>query len=167
MVNLKIKKFNMQITPRKKDFLVVIAWTLVITSIMIKAYLMLYEVPRFRIHGKLYSFYQVPSLSILDMLILVGASFVVSIAFSDLKSIIYGSIASLSLSFVFAVTYGFLYIWFVLDYQHVLFTVPYAWEWALFYAFLNMLWVMFPYIIGISTVCTIMGVLIRGWLMPY
>ncbi len=165
MTNAKSKKFNVQITPKRKDLLVVVLWIAVITLIMVKAHWMLYlRVPRFSARTIIYSTYEPPSLDMLDIVILTVASLVVSMTISDVKSLIYGSAASLSISYILAVIYVFFYIWFVLGYGSVLSLAPFDWEIAVYYSILNMFWVMIPWVMGLSFAGVVVGFFLRGWL---
>lgn len=161
--HLKIKKFNIQVTPIKKDTLVVILWATVISSIMIKAHMLLYQDPLFS-SGSPFVIYRPPSLTIPDMLILTAISMIVTIILSDVKPIIYGFVVSLVLSFIIAVTYVSLFIWYVLGWGDCFSQSAYGWEWALYLGFLNVFYVMVPWVIGTSVVGLVIGVVVRGWI---
>lgn len=162
---LKIGKFNIQITEERKDILAVIVWTTIITLIMIKAHMTLYrEDPLFIGSTRMFCVYRPPSLQVPDMLILIAMSVVVAFILSDIKPIIYGFIVSLSASFIIAVAYASLFIWYVLDWQVCLPELASGWEWAIYFGFLNMIYVMVPWIIGISAIGLMVGILVRGWI---
>lgn len=98
------------------------------------------------------------------MLILIAMSVVVAFILSDIKPLIYGFIVSLSASFIIAVAYASLFIWYVLDWQACLPELASGWEWAIYFGFLNMIYVMVPWIIGISAIGLMVGILVRGWI---
>jgi len=160
----KFKKFDIRITPRKRDFLVVVLWTSLMVLVMVNAHRTLYLKPRFRRSAIPWSPYEPPSLSAPEMLILLAASLLVTLTLSDVKSLIYGSIASLAVSFIIAVAYASLYIWFILDWQTVFSMGPYDWEIVVHFALMNMFWVMFPWVVGLSVVGIVFGFFVRGWL---
>lgn len=165
MIRLKIEKFPIQVTPRRKDILAVMIWTTAISLIMIKAHILLYQDPFFY-SGRPFVRYRPPSLGIPDILILTAMSIVITIVLSDVKPIIYGFISSLVLSFIIAVTYVCLFIWYELGWGGLFSQATYGWEFALYLGFLNMFFVMVPWVIGTSVIGLAIGVVLRGWIMP-
>lgn len=162
---MKIGKINIQITPRRKDALVVMLWTAAISLIMIKAHILMYQQdPLYFYYGSAYVEYRAPSLGVLDILILTAMSIIVTIVLSDVRPIIFGFAASLVLSFVIAVTYVSLFIWYVLGYGNLFSSVAYGWEDALYLGFLNMFFVMVPWVIGASAIGLVVGLIVRGWI---
>lgn len=163
--NLKIKKINIQITPRTKDALVVILWAVAISLIMVKAMILMYQQdPLYYATKKAYVEYRAPSLGIIDILILTAMSVIVTIILSDVKPIIYGFAASLVLSFLIALTYVSSFIWYVLGYSEVLGSFAYGWEEALYLGFLNVFFIMVPWVIGTCAIGLVLGVIVRGWI---
>lgn len=161
---MKIGKFNIQVTLRRKDVLIVILWTIAISLIMIKTHILLYQTPMFRAYKPAFVQYRPPSLEVLDILILAMMSIAVTILFSDVKPIVYGFAASLCLSFIIALTYASLFIWYVLDWQAHLSQDPFGWEVAMYVGFLNTFYIMFPWVIGSSVIGLVVGVLVRVWI---
>jgi magnesium-transporting ATPase (P-type) len=162
---LKIGKINIQITPRRKDALIVIIWAVVIALIMVKAHILMYQNdPLYYTHGKAWVEYKAPSLQTIDMFILAAMSIIVTIILSDVKPIIYGFAASHALSFVIAVGYVSLFIWYTLGYGELFSGVSYGWEDAIYLGFLNMFFVMVPWVIGISAIGLVVGVIVRNWI---
>lgn len=161
---MKIGKINIQITPTKKDALIVIIWAVAIALIMVKAHILMYQNdPLYYKTGKAYVEYKAPSLQTIDMFILAAMSIIVTIILSDVKPIIYGFAASHALSFIIAVGYVSLFIWYALGYGGVL-TYDYGWEDAIYLGFLNMFFVMVPWVIGISAIGLVVGVIVRNWI---
>jgi len=153
---LETKRFNIQITTRGKDVLLVVLWTAIISLIMIKAHIILFQGPLgWRI-------YNPPTLGLLDMLILTVMSVVATIVFSDIKPIVYGFASSLCLSFIIAVTYASLFVWYDMGMGRVA-QSAYDWEWAIYSGFWHMFFLMIPWVIGTSTIGLAMGILIRVW----
>lgn len=162
-MHLKIGKLNIQVTPRRKDFLIVILWTAAISLIMIKAYTLFYlEDP---LGDRFVSVYATPGLGILDMLILTSMSIVVTILLSDVNQIIYGFAGSLILSFIFAVTFASLFIWYVIGVQNLFSQHAYDWEWVIYAGFWKMFPVMVPWVVGTSAIGLVIGIIVRGWMM--
>jgi len=162
---LKIGKINIQITPTRKDVLIVIIWAVAIALIMVKAHILMYQNdPLYYKTGKAWVEYKAPSLEIIDMLILAAMSIIVTITLSDVKPIIYGFAASLILSFIIALGYVSLFIWYALGYGELFSSVPYGWEDAVYLGFLNVFFIMVPWVIGISAIGLVVGVIVRGWI---
>jgi len=163
-MHLKIGEFNIQFALRRKDVLIVLLWTTAMSLIMIKAHILLYQTPMFRNYRPGFIKYQPPSPEALDVLILTVMSIIVTILLSDVNPIVYGFAASLCLSFIIAVTYASLFIWYVLDWQTFLSQDPFGWEVAIYTGFLNMFFVMVPWVIGSNTVGLVVGIIARTWL---
>jgi hypothetical protein len=127
---------------------------------MIKAYMVLvWEHP---MGTDFWCVYANPQLQMVDMLILGVMGIVATLMLSDIKPIVYGFAATLAASFIAAVTYTSLYIWFVLE-MWIPFSTSYGWEWVLYVGFWKMFFVMVPMVIGISAIGLVIGVLLRGW----
>lgn len=160
---MRIGKLNIQIALTRKDALVVALWTTAISLIMIKTYTTFYyEDP---LGDKFMSVYATPTLGVLDMLILVSMSIVVTIALSDISQIVYGFAGSLILSFIVAVTYASLFIWFVMGAERLFSQYAYDWEWVVYAGFWKMFFVMVPWVIGTSAIGLVIGIIVRGWMM--
>jgi len=160
---LKIEKLNIQIALTRKDILVITIWATAISLIMIKTYTIFYlEDP---MGDRFMSVYATPALGILDMLILTSMSIVVTILLSDVNQIIYGFAGSLTLSFIVAVTYASLFIWYVMGAQELFSLHAYDWEWVIYAGFWKMFFVMVPWVLGTSAIGLVIGIIVRGWMM--
>jgi hypothetical protein len=160
---LKIGNINIQIPFGKKDALVVMVWTVIISLIMINAHITMYNSDPLYYHtGAAYVEYRAPSLGIMEMLILPAMAIVVAFILSDIKPVLYGFAAMLILSFIIALVYVTLFIWYALGYGGVL-TYAYGWEDAIYLGFLNVVFIMVPWVIGASAIGLVVGLAIRGW----
>ena len=160
---MKIGKLNIHIALTRKDVLVTTLWATVISLIMIKAYALFYlEDP---LAGRFWCVYATPGLGIVDILILTSMSIVFTILLSDVTQIIYGFAGSLTLSFIVAVTYASLFIWYVMGAQNLSSQHAYDWEWVLYAGFWKMFPVMVPWVVGTSAMGLVIGIIIRGWIM--
>ncbi len=163
--DLKGKKFNLHLSALKIDILIVALWALIITLIIIKAHWTLYATSeRMRNLQLPFSFYSPPSLDGFDMAILLVASMVSIVLLSDIKTIIYGFIASHGVALSIGVAYISWYIWVVLDYQFRYSLDPFGWEEVVFVGILNVVYLAFPWLIGLSVLGLIIGVTIRGFI---
>jgi len=155
-----------QITPTRRDALVVILWAVAMSLIMIKAHILKYQSdPLYYAYRSAWVEYKAASLGIIDIFILAAMGFVITIFMSDVRPIIFGFATSLALSFIIAVTYVSSFIWYTLGYGNVLGGLSYGWEDAIYLGFLNMFFVMVPWVIGASALGIVMGFIIRGWVM--
>jgi len=161
-MHLKIGKLN-KVELTRKDILIITLWATAISLIMIKAYTVFYlEDP---MADRFWCLYATPGLGILDMLILTVMSIVVTILLSDVNQIIYGFAGSLISSFIVAVTYASLFIWYVIGAQELFSLHAYDWEWVLWAGFWKMFFVMVPWVAGTSAMGLVIGIIIRGWMM--
>jgi hypothetical protein len=150
---------------KKRDIFVIAIWTVIMTLVMIKAHYILHATnPRYRNEGAAFIEYLPPTLEIADVLILIAVSITVVVLLTDTKSLVYGYFAAIGLTFTVSVIYSALFIWFILGYETSLSVVPFGWEAALYMGFVSMVWVMFPYILGISAIGAVTGAFIREWL---
>jgi len=164
----KLKILQTRIKKRKKDIALIIAWSVVIALILIKTHQFFYwENEQFSIYKVPYLHYKGPVFSDLDRLLLLAASFLVTLFLSDAKSVIYGYFVSIVLSSLITVIYLFLYIWFVLELGVLLSTIPFGWEWVLFLAIINVFRFMFPIGIVFCLIGVTVGSLTKTWLKPY
>jgi hypothetical protein len=155
----KLNKANLT----RKDILMITLWAIAISLIMIKAYMLFYlEDPN---ADRFWCLYATPGLGISDMVILALMSIVVTILLSDVNQIIYGFAGSLISSFIVAVTYASLFIWYVMGAQELFSLHPYDWEWVLWAGFWKMFFVMVPWVIGTTAMGLAIGIIIRGWMM--
>lgn len=161
----KVRNIQTWIKRGKKDILVIAGWSIAIALIMIKNHWFFYlENPKFSVYKIAYRFTEGPLFTELDYLLLVTASFLVGMILIDVKTIVYGYMVSMCLSSSMAVAYIFLYIWFVLGLGRVLSLTPFDWEWALFFALLNVFRFMFPMGMTFCLIGVTVGSFLRGWL---
>lgn len=161
--DLKGKKLNIRLSTLKIDILIVALWTIIISLIIVKAHWTLYATSeRMRNLQLPFSFYSPPSLDAFDMVVLLVTSMVSIVLLSDIKTIIYGFIASHSVALGIGVAYISWYIWVVLDYQFRYSLDPFGWEEVVFVGILNVVYLAFPWLIGLSVLGLIIGVTFRG-----
>jgi len=150
---------------QKRDLLIISIWIAIMALIMIKAFYILHSNPIYANDREAFIEYQAPSLEAADVLILSAVSIIIVILLTDVKSLILGYFASIVIAFIVSIIYAAIYIWFVLDYQNTLSLISYGWEAAWYMAFVSMVWVMFPYVLGITAVGVVLGVFLRQWLV--
>jgi hypothetical protein len=157
-----IRKSDLKLTTRRKDAVIIACWTAVMVLLIIRAHITLYtEVPRFRVYRPFFSWYGGPSLDVIGWLILIGTCILVSMTLSDIKPLVCGAIVSFSLTFIIAVTYVSLYIWFVLGANKMSFG-PYDWEYIVLMAIITIVR-MVPYLLFVCMLGLVAGLLIRNF----
>jgi len=151
---------------QKKDLLIISIWIAIMALIMIKAHYILHSTNLvYKNEQAAFIEYQPPSLEIADVFILVAVSIIVVILLSDVESLILGYFASIAIAFTIAIIYATVFIWFTLGYAAELSQIPFGWEAAIYMAFVSMIWVMFPYVFGITVIGAVLGVFLRQWLV--
>jgi len=91
-----------------------------------------------------------------------ASSMFAGIFIGDSKTLVYGLISTLVLSFVLSVLYGFTFIWFILGYSANFSVIPYGWEWVLYMAFLNCFRMFIPATLLLSIIGAGIGSLLRA-----
>lgn len=166
----RIENFWRLITRKKIALLAVALWTLTLSLVIIKIYLLAYlktnplGINRLSYYKIPYPSYEAPSPEILDVVIVAVASLIVALVLSDVKEILYAYVASVSLSCVVGVAFVYFYIWVVLDLGVLFSLAPYDWEWVLLMAFLNVFRIMFPWLVAVSLLGGVAGSFLRGWI---
>lgn len=161
-----LSRFFVRLSKRKRETFLVVVWALAISLVFIKVHWIFYlETPRFKVY-KLALSYRGPQLGSVDLLVLAIASLVISIVFVEVQHVIYGYIVALGLSSLISIVYTFLYIWYVLEWGGLLRLVPGGWEWAVLWAILNVMWVMFPSAVLVCLFGAVVGYVLRSWVKP-
>jgi len=158
----KLKKIPGWIRDNKIDVLVVVGWVVTVTLIVSRAYWLFYGYLNVKYPTVIYCGWEAPSLSGIDLLLLLASSFIAGIILSDISQIIYGYVISMLLSSSITIISIVLYRWFI---QGGVFTlVPYGWESLIYYVFMNIFWMMLPMGILWSFLGVLLGGLLKQWL---
>jgi len=148
---------------RRIDIAVIIGWSIAIALLIIRTYLIFYaESVRLSHYRIAYLYYEGPTFTGLDHLLLIAISFFAGVILTDIKSIIYGFFTTIFLSSALATAYVFAYIWFELEYVRTLSHLPFGWEDAVFLAIVNVFRFMFPLGILFTFLGIIIGIFVRG-----
>jgi len=162
-----LKKIKTRIKRSRRDVILTLVWTAVITLMIIETHQTFYrEHPYFLEERRAYSSYEGPAFSQFDLLLVAVISGLISMFLTDAKSVILGYFASILLSSVAAVVYLFLYIWFVLDLGPAFSTIPYGWEWVIAVAIQNLFRYMVPMGITFCLIGAVTGSFIRVMVKP-
>lgn len=157
----ELRKIPRWIRDNRIDILVVVGWVVTVTLILSRAYWLFYEYLSGKYPTAIYCPWEYPSLSWIDLLLLVASSFIAGIILSDVLQIIYGYMISMLLSSSITIISIVLYRWFI---QGGVFTlIPFGWELLLYYVFMNILWMMIP----MGILCSFLGVLFGGFLKQW
>jgi len=160
------KVFGKQILSKKALILIVALWTATMAFIVVRTFWFKYATTvRLSNYNVLYARYDAPAPQLLDVLVLIAASLVITFLISTPKDLVYGYVTSLLLSFFIGVVYVFLYIWYVQGYGVLFSTGPFDWEVPLFFSILNVFRIMFPVVAATCLIGATIGFFVRS-LMP-
>ena len=150
----------------KKDILLVLIWTVILTLVIIRVHWILYQKSeRLRHYRIAFSIYEVPHVGVLDIVVLLLSTILIVMVFSDIKPIFYGFLAAHISAFCLGLIYVFLFIWYGLDYRVLYSLSPYGWEYVMLMAIYNILFIMFPWLIAVGILGAIAGLILRGFLL--
>jgi len=165
-----LKRLGRWVRRRRTAILVVIFWSVAIGLILIKAYWLLYATtpilwdPGYRLaYAPTYSRW-IPRLSETDYLIILSTSLVAGFIISDIKTTLFGFLASVLLSSSIGIAYSALFIWYILDFGSV-FGSSFI-SLVVLAAFLNIFRMIFPVSILATFFGGIFGSVIRGLIQP-
>jgi len=164
---VRFKSFAERFLAGNRTVLVVTLWTAVIAFIIIEVFWLKYETTaRLKTYDIIYTLYDAPGLQVLDVLVLVVASLMISLLAYNPVDLVYGYLASIFLSFCIGVLYVFLYIWFVQGHGAYFSVNPFDWEIPFYFAMLNVFRMMVPGVVATCLIGVAIGVLVRG-VLPY
>lgn len=146
----------------RKEILIISLWACAITLTLILTYYSIYLTTKWRVYKIAWHPTEGPSLNIYGMSAIFASSMLAGIFIGDSKTLVYGLISTLILSFVLSVLYGFTFIWFILGYSANFSVIPYGWEWVLYMAFLNCFRMFIPATLLLSIIGAGIGSLLRA-----
>jgi len=159
------RNLSMWFREKKRDIAIVLGWTIAVTLILVKIYLLFYiRNPILKTMEPLAS-YAGPSFESLDLLILFVVSLLAGMMLIDMERIFYGYLASMISSFFIAVAVGSLYIWYVIGWERFS-QIAFVWEYVVFWAMSNMLRAIFPLPIILGFLASFFGSIVRDWIKP-
>jgi hypothetical protein len=147
---------------RERHLLVVLAWVVAVSMVLIKTYTLFYTDSLFSQRQIAYLSYRGPTFTGLDLVVVGATSLVVALLLPDIRIVVYGFFATILGSFTISFLYVFAYIWFALDYVRSLGSVPWGWEDAVFLAFVNVFRFIFPLGILCCLLGTTLGLFLKG-----
>jgi len=154
----KIKSLFERARRRKADLLFVLLWSIIFSVVVIKVYLAAYlRILRLSYFQIPFASYDGPAPDILDMLIIAVISLIAGFFLHDIKDMLFGYVATVSLAFIVGVAFVSFYIWGPLGWGELFSLGPYEWEWALLLAVWNVFRIMFPLLVAISLISVIIG----------
>jgi hypothetical protein len=153
-----------RIIRKKRDLALVAFWTALISLIIIRVYLFAYSADPYLAYIKPpYPFTGSLSPDLTDMLIIGAAGIVVGLFLSDVQEMIYGYVATISLSFITGVIFVSFYIWYELGWG-TSWSSGYNWEWAPFLATEVVFALMVPWVIISALLSLIIGAFLKDWI---
>ena len=149
----------------RKEILIISLWACAITATLILTYYSIYlSSAKWRVYKIAWHPTEGPSLNIYGMSAIFISSMLAGIFIGDSKTLLYGLISTLILSFIASVLYGFTFIWFILGYSANFSAIPYGWEWILYMAFLNCFRMFIPATLLLSIAGAGIGSFSRSWI---
>ena len=110
--------------------------------------------------------YRPASLDLFDIIILLAASMTTIVMVYDVKAMVFGFIAAHCISFAIFISYVFLYIWLVQGFSVHYSLDAFGWEIVAFYGLLHLIYLAFPWVIGLGIVGCLIGLTLRAMLFP-
>jgi hypothetical protein len=146
----------------RKDFLVVLVWGVILGIVICKVYWVGYqEIKWLSVYKVPYGWYETPNPKPLDLMLVLFVSIIFGALISSMKGVFYGYLIGMILAFSVGFIFVIFYMWRVLQLEYLFMMSDFNWEWAVFFALLNVGRILFPYIILISLLGVIIGMLIR------
>jgi len=165
--DISLKNMRRWLRENKREIVVVIGWASGVTLILIKIYALSYIYNPWLRYGSVpLDIYTGPVFESLDLALLFVVSLFAGWMLVDLDRIFYGYLISMISSFWIAVAYATLYIWNVLGWGTMLSNIAFAWEWAFYWAAINMFRAVFPFPIILAFLGGFFGSLLKSWLKP-
>jgi len=157
-LNLLKKSFSWE----RKDFLVVLVWGVILGIVVCEVYWVGYQkIKWLSVYKVPYGWYETPNPELLDLMLVLFVSIIFGAFISSMKGVFYGYLIGMLLAFSVSFVFVIFYMWRVLQLEYLFTWSDFNWEWAVFFALLNVGKILFPYIILISLLGVIIGMLIR------
>lgn len=155
----KIRALSSLIRKRKGEVVVTIVWALAISAVIIIGFYLFHMENPFTSRS-----YGSAKFSDFDKLLLVVLGFVAGFCMTDVKCLVYGYFASMTVAYIISVIYVYFFMWFTLQLGLVLSSIPFGWETALHMAIVKVSMFMFPVGVGFSFIGVATGNMIRALL---
>jgi hypothetical protein len=142
MMNAKLANL---IRTNKEELIVTAFWITIVSAVVIVSYYWIYVTTPWGYWGTAFSEspWEGPSIGIIGLIVLAISSFTAGCIINDSRSLILAYSSTTIISFLIAVAFSFSYVWLVLNYQ-VTGVIPYAWEYVLYMAVVNVFRMFFP-----------------------
>lgn len=165
MTHDRLFSFKETLSNRKGTVIATLGWTLTVTSIIFLSWKIFYDAPKYQVLKWLHSPGEAPSLEGCFLLLLLIISFVFGILLTDIRSLILGFLASQLVSLMLASVCGFCFNWFIRGACNdpLYASVPFAWEYIFFLAFVDVFRMMFPLVSVYCFIGAIFGNLLISW----
>ena len=164
---ISVKNIRGWLEENRREVAVATGWTTAATLILIKIYTVFYIYNPWQRSGLVpMDIYKVPIFTSFDLVLWFFVSLIAGMLLIDIDRVFYGYLVSMILSICIALAYATLYIWYVLGWGGMLSTISFSWEWAVYWAALNMFRVVFPFPIILAFLGGFFGSLLRSWIRP-
>ncbi|MGF3572883.1 MAG: hypothetical protein ACQXXG_05610 [Candidatus Bathyarchaeia archaeon] len=150
----------------KGNFIIIFLWIILVSIVVIVTYHSIYLTSeRWKTFKIAWDPVEGPVLNNFGIALLFVVSFSVGLLLEDAKTLVYGFLLTLVLSFIISVTFVFYYIWNFLNFSESLGKIPYGWEWALYMSFLNCIRIFIPHVLVLLIFGAGLGCLLSSYFL--
>jgi len=147
---------------KRREFMAILLWGVILGIIVSKVYWVGYQEIRWLYVYKVpYGWYETPNPKPLDLILVLAVSVIFGAVVSKVKTALYGYIGGLILAFLVGLIFVILYMWKVLQLEYLFTWSSFNWEWAIFFALINVGKIVFPYVFMLSLLGVIIGMILR------
>ncbi len=155
-------EFPRNILFKRRDFLVILLWGFVLGIIVSEVYWVGYqEIKWLKFYRVPYGWYETPNPKPLDLVLVLMVSAISGAIVSEVKVALYGYILGLIIAFLVSFTFVILYMLRVLQLEYLFTWSNFNWEWGVFFAIINVGKILFPYVILLSLLGVVLGIILR------
>jgi hypothetical protein len=164
-MRLRLPQIKIKVIFRWKSvFLKSLLWGLFLGVIVSKVYWVGYQEIRWlQVYSVPYGWYETPTPNLLDLFLVLLAGIAFGALMPSVNSLFYGFIIGLLFGFIVSCVFVLYYMWAVLRIESLFNLVNFNWEWAVFFAVLNVGKIIFPQMIFLSLLGVAVGCIMRDY----
>lgn len=163
-MGFRLSQIRKAISRGKSDFLKSLLWGLLLGVIVSEVYWVGYQEIRWlQVYSVPYGWYETPTPKLLDLFLVLLASVTFGALMSSVKSLFYGFIGGLLFAFTVSCAFVLYYMYAVLRIESLFNLANFNWEWAVFFAVLNVGKIIFPQIIFLSLLGVAVGCILSDY----
>ncbi len=147
---------------KRRDFLFILMWGIFLGIIVSEVYWVGYQEIRWlKVYKVPYGWYETPNPKPLDLILVLIVSVIFGALLSEVRVVLSGYLFGLLLAFLVGFAFVIFYMWRVLQLEYLFTWSDFNWEWAVFFAILNVGKIMFPYVVLLSLLGVVLGMVLR------